>query len=128
MIVTVIAIGMVKMTVHEIVNVVTVRHGFMSAAGAVIMLCIVSAAVVTVGAISWILSIYFQTVFVDVTFVKRMKVPIMKVIHMIVVLDRRMTTILPVLVRMVRMSCMCGGHRFCSFQSREVPGYVVRNG
>lgn len=50
-VVAVIAMGMVQMTIDQIVHVIAVRHGFVAAAGAVDMIRVVRAARVPFGAL-----------------------------------------------------------------------------
>jgi hypothetical protein len=59
---------------------------------------------VTVGAVGWIPGADIQFVLVHMSLVKRVQVAIVKVIGVSIVQDRRMTTVLAMLMRMVIMS------------------------
>lgn len=89
-VVTVIAVWVVQVAIHQVIGVVAVGHGFVSAAGAVDMVRSVTAAVVLRGAGGGVGGVDFQRVLVDVPAVRMMQMPVMQVIGVALVLDGRM--------------------------------------
>jgi len=87
-IVAMIAVGMVKMAIDQVVHMVTVRHGRVSAAfgvlvmtGWVTLACVAWCAGGRVGGIDW------EHVLIDMVAVHMMHVPVVEVVGVIVVLD-----------------------------------------
>ena len=88
MIVAVVAVRMVKMSVHEIVDVVAMRHRFVSTSTAVNMIGIVSAATMCRGAASRIGVADLQRVFLDLPVrTDVMQVTVVQVVHVVAVLN-----------------------------------------
>ncbi len=95
------AIRVVKMAIHQIVDVVAVGNGLMAAVRTMLVRRIVSVALVPVGAIVWVCGVHFEFMLIDVTVVKRMQMAVMQVIGMVVVDDRGVAAVFAVLMRMV---------------------------
>jgi hypothetical protein len=64
-IVAVVAIRVVQMTVHQIVDVIAVGNRLMAAVGTMLVLGAMCSAVMTAGAVGRIGRVYFKLVFVD---------------------------------------------------------------
>ena len=95
-----------QMTVNQIVFMISVRNGLMSAGGAMPVLRVMGVARMVRSAASRIGSTDSQGVLIDVFVVDKMKVSIMKVILMVIVPDNGMATIGTVGVWVLVMSTM----------------------
>jgi hypothetical protein len=101
-----ITVRMMQASVHEIIDMVAMGHGFMSA-GRAVRVC----AVRLRGAPRRIGSIHRDRMLVDMVLVHVMEMAVMQIIHMAVVADRRMPAIWAMLVGMAGMvSLGAGGH------------------
>jgi hypothetical protein len=102
------AMRMVQPALDEIIRVVPVRHGFMTAAGTVL----VSGGVARFGRLAAIRvgGAHRQGVFVIVTFMRMMQVAVMEVINVPVVLDRRVAAAGPVLMLVMFVCVMFVRH------------------
>ncbi len=100
MIVAMIAVRVVEVTVHEVVDVIAVRNGRMPTARTVDMVRIVALAVV-LGATVRVCVRDFDDVLVVVVFMGAMQVPVVQVTDMVAVLDRDMPAVGAVLVVVV---------------------------
>jgi hypothetical protein len=98
-IVAVVAVGMVKVSIHQIVNVVAMRHGFVSAIRSMNVVFAVAAAVVSWSTDIGILGRHLQDMFVNVIPVHVVQMPVVEIIHVPVVLDPRVAAAGPMLVR-----------------------------
>ena len=95
-----IAVRVVEVTVHEVVNVIAVRNGRMPTARTVDVVRIVALAVVP-GATVGVFARDVDDVLVVVVFMGAVQVPVMQVTNMVPVLDRDMPALRTVLVVMV---------------------------
>lgn len=103
----------VEMTVHEVVDVVAVRDGFMAAAGAVDMVGGVCGAGVTGGAGGRILIGHIEGVLVVVAFVRVVEMAVVQVVHMVAMKDGGVAATGAVLMGMIGMNVM--SHNFFAF-------------
>jgi len=92
---------MVEMPVDEVVDMIPVRNGFVPAAGAMHMVCVVRPAGVVSGAPRRIGFIHVDLVLIDVVLVGVMKVAVVEVVDVIAVLHGRVATIGPMLMAML---------------------------
>ena len=90
-VVTVVAVRVMQVAIHQVVGVVAVGHGLVAAIRAVDMARLVSAAIVSRGALGGIGGVDRERVLVDVPDVRMMQMPVMQVIGVPIVLDRRMS-------------------------------------
>jgi hypothetical protein len=110
-IVAVVAMGMVEMAVDEIIDVVAVRDGRVSAAGAMHMAGLVSATVVPRGASIGVRRRHFDHMLFDLLAVRMMKMPVVQVVHMPLMLDGRVSAIRAVLMNVAIVSFVSGHNR-----------------
>lgn len=103
MIVAVIPVGMVQMTIHEVVDVIAVGHRLMTATGAMHMVRVVPGALMRGGATVGVGVRYLDHVLVDVILMRMMQVSIMQVIGMTIVFDGRMAAARAMFVIVVGM-------------------------
>jgi hypothetical protein len=106
--------------VDKVVCVIAVRHSIVSAVRTVLVLVIVAAAIVAVGAVSRILRVHFQPMLVNVPFVH-----VVQVIDVIVMLNRGMSAVFAVFMWVVRVGDVVVCHWWISFRIGEVPWDVV---
>jgi hypothetical protein len=97
-IVAVVAVRMVQVATHEVIDVVAVRHRFMAAVGPVTMCLLVSGAVMAGGAAGRIGTGDRQPVFLDVAAVLVVQMAVVQVIGVAVVVDGRVAAVRPVLM------------------------------
>ncbi|OJU27739.1 MAG: hypothetical protein BGN89_09950 [Alphaproteobacteria bacterium 64-6] len=103
MVVAVITVRMVQVAFDEVVNMITMRHGFVSAAGPMHMIrCVPGAAMVRRAPVG-ILVRDFDHVLIDVVAVHVMKMPVVQVVHVIAVVDGGVTALGAVHMRMMGM-------------------------
>lgn len=103
MVVAVITVRMMKVTIHQVVRVVTVRHRFVPAAGPVPVTSVVTAAVVFRRALFRVLRSHSQRVLIHVITVHVVQVPVVQVIRVALVLYGGVAAARPMLVRMLGM-------------------------
>ena len=127
MIITVIAMRMMEVTTHEVVRVPTVRDRLMPTAGSVLVVLLVLAARVSGGALVGIRGRDCDLVLVHMVAMLIMQMPIVQVIRVPVVLDRRVTTAGLVFVTVPRMALTCGAHLPLSFVLGFVKGPLPRS-
>ena len=101
MVVAVVAVRVVQMTINEVVRVVAMRYGFVSAAGAVYMSRFVAVAVMIWGADVRVGGADGDAVFIDVVAVRVVQVAVVQVVNVAVVLDGGVAAARAVLVRVV---------------------------
>lgn len=101
MVVAVVAVRVVQMTIHEVVGVVAMRYGFVSAAGTVYMTRFVAVAVMIQGADVRVGGADGDAVFIDVIAMRMVQVAIVQVIDVAFVFDGGVTAIRAVLVFVV---------------------------
>jgi hypothetical protein len=99
-----IAVGMVQMTVNQIVHVIAVRHSFMATTRAVDMYRVVRAARMALGALIGIRRSDFDYVIVVMIAVRMQQMTIAQVIGMPVVIYRGVSAIGSVVVFMIVVS------------------------
>jgi hypothetical protein len=87
MIVTVTAVGMVQMTGDEIVDMVAMWDGFVTAAGSMNVSGIMSGAAMVRRATIRVLVAHFNRMFVHMIGVRMVKMAVVEIIHMITVPD-----------------------------------------
>lgn len=90
MIIAVAVVRVMQMAVHDVIDVVAVRHGFMAAAVAVQMARFVARALMRRAAFR-ILGAHFEAMLIVVAFVRMMQMPVVQVIDVAVVLNRGVT-------------------------------------
>ena len=98
MIVAMGAMGMVQMTVHEVINVISMGDCFMTTGWPVNMRVLMSGAVVAWCAFLRIHRVHLNAVVVHVTIVRVMQVAIVQVVRVAIMFQGRMATIGAVLV------------------------------
>ena len=101
MVVAVVAVRVVQVAIDEVVNVVAMRHRFMTAAGAVNVPGFVAAAVVVGRAGVRVGGADGDAVFIDVVAVRVVQVAVVQVVNVAVVLDGGVAAARAVLVRVV---------------------------
>jgi len=97
-VVAVVAVRVVQMTINEVVRVVAMRYGFVSAAGAVYMSRFVAVAVMIWGADVRVGGADGDGVFIDVVAVRMVQVSVVQVINVAFVLDGGVAAACAVLV------------------------------
>lgn len=106
-----IAMRVMQVPIHQIIHVVTVRHGLMAAAGAVNMARLVSGALVLRRTCVGVLLRNLDHVLIDMIAVRMMQMAIVQIVDMVAVANRRVTAFRPMLVRVVGMMGMrTSGH------------------
>ena len=101
MVVAVVAVRVVQVAITEVVSVVAMRYGFVSAAGAVYMSRFVAVAVMIWGADVRVGGADGDAVFIDVVAVRVVQVAVVQVINVAFVFDGGVTAIRAVLVFVV---------------------------
>ena len=117
--VAVIAVGMVEMTLHHIVDVIAVRNCLMAAIRSMPVLCIVAVACMAVGAVGGVCSIDLKLMLINMTFMQGMQMPVMEIIGMAIVNDRGMSAIFSMLMAMVLVHLVLLRHLCISFEERH---------
>jgi hypothetical protein len=100
-VVAVMTVGVMKMPLNEVVDVVSVRNGFVPAARSVPVLHGVAAALMARGAVARIRGPDLDDAFVEVIVVLPVQMPIVQVVYVPVVFHRRVTAFLAVFVIMM---------------------------
>ena len=98
MVVAVVLVGMVQPAVHQVIHVIAVRDGLVAAARAV---GVTRLAVGRIGVAVRMLGIDRDHVLVDMILVRMVQMPVMQVVDVIVVANRRMAAALRVNVRVL---------------------------
>jgi hypothetical protein len=101
MVVAVRAVGMVEMPVHQVVDMVAVRHRVMAAAWSVPVLTVMAAAFMIGRAPVGVAPSDLDRVFVDMTLMGMMEVPVVQVVDVIAMPDGDMPAIGPVGMGMI---------------------------
>lgn len=101
-IVAMIAMGMVQVPVDQVVDVVAVRHGLVTAARAVDMAGFMATALMRHAA-AGVRGVDVKTMLFDYAVLLMVQVPIVKVIDMAAVLDRGVATLRSMLVRVIHV-------------------------
>jgi hypothetical protein len=102
-VVAVVSVRMVQVVIHQVIRVVAMRNRFVAAAGAMPVSVFMRPAVVVGRTIGGVGGAHRQDVLIHVVSVHVMQVTVVKVIGVAVMLNRGMTTALPVLVVVVRV-------------------------
>jgi hypothetical protein len=123
-IVAVVAVGMVQMPVHQVIDVVAVRHRFVAAVRAMLVGLVVLAAGVLGCARGRVGAADRQLVLLDAPLAHVVQVAVVQVVNMVAVLYGRVTAIESVLVRVSLV--MMGSHdpfslEFAGTRQRVVP-------
>ena len=113
-VIAMVAVLMMQTTVYQVIHMVAVWHGFVSAACAV---AVFAASVHGVAAV-WVGIVYFQAVFIIMLGVGVVQMPIVQVIHMVAMLDGGVSAVCAVGVGVVCV-CLTIGH-FCMLLYRVV--------
>lgn len=110
-VITVIAVRMMKVTVDQIVDVIAMRYRFMSTARPVDMARIMSATVMVRCTSVWVLCADLKPVLVYMIGMWMMQVPVMQVIDVIAMFDGRVPAVRAVLMVVVgMMGFVAGAH------------------
>jgi hypothetical protein len=105
------AVRVMQVAVDQIVDMIAVRHGFVTAARPVLVAPRVSAAIMIRRAFVGIAAAYVDRMFVEVVVMRVMEVTVMEIVDMVAVPDRGVAAARPVLVRMVMMDLVLAvGH------------------
>lgn len=119
-IVAVIAVGMMEPAVHEVIGVVSVRDGFMAAAGAVDMRGVVRAgrrlATIRIG------GVHGQRVLVVMPFMRVMQMTVVQIVDVSVVLDGGVAAAGAVLMMVILVGVMMLGHDFSFWLTVQLMG------
>ncbi|HTF72479.1 MAG TPA: hypothetical protein VK638_58400, partial [Edaphobacter sp.] len=115
-VVAVVAIGVMQVPGYQIVDVVTVGNGHVSAICPMLMGGIMAFALMTVCAVRRVGGIHRKRVLIHMTFVQRVEVSVVEIVSVIVVLDRCMPAILAVLMGMVFVNFVLSSHGYFSFE------------
>jgi len=123
-------VRMVQMAFHEVIHVVAMRHGFVSAVRPVLVAGFVRGAGVAAGAGRRILGRHVNHVLVIMPVVRMMQVAVVEIIHVVAVLHGVVPAAGRVLVRVIAMGL--ASHvltfSFCGFDGRDRPFARVRQG
>jgi hypothetical protein len=106
MVVTVVAVRMMQVAIHQVVRVIAVWHGFVAALGSMPVAIIVTAAAVVRRALRRIVPAYLETVLVHMTIVHVVQMPIVEVVRVAVVEYGGMTAVRAVLMRVTFVCVM----------------------
>jgi hypothetical protein len=136
MVVAVVLVGVVQVARDEVVHVVAVRHGFVTATRRMFVVWLVPAAAVLRGAAVRVVGVDGDGVLVDVALVRMVQVAVVQVVHVAVVQDRHVPAAGAVLVRMVGVggvfahgTTMSSAGRFTKeVRARAIPDELGRVG
>jgi hypothetical protein len=99
-------VGMVQLAVHQIIDVIPVRHRLMSTARPVrVPLRVASGA--SRATVRMVL-VNLDDVLVHVIFMRMMQMPVVKIVQMAMMLDRLMAAARPMLMGMIAVNCVVG--------------------
>lgn len=96
-----IAIWVVEVAIHQVVNVIAVGNCLMTAIRPVLVLGTMRSAVMAVGTVCGILCVDVEPMLVNMSVMQRVQVPIVKVVCVVIVNDRSMAAIFAMLMTMV---------------------------
>ena len=99
------SVWVVQVPLHQVVHVVSMRHGFMPAVGPMDVIGLVRSAVMVRSASILVCFAFLQFVLVNVVSVNVMQMAVVEVIGMAIVLDARMAAIGAVTMDMPFMDC-----------------------
>jgi len=101
MVVAMIAMGMMQVTIDEIVNMVSMRYGFVSTAGSVHMIRTMGAAIVVWRALVRIGRAYRNHMFINMIAMQVMKMAVMKIVNMAIMHHGNVTTVWSMLMGVI---------------------------
>lgn len=107
-----IAVGMMEPALDEVIRMIAVRYGFVSATRSVGMLALGRGGLAAIG----IGGVHRQHVLVVMTLVRVVQVAVVQVINVPVVLDRRVAAAGPVLMVVAGVGVMMFGHGLLPFR------------
>jgi len=107
MIITMPVVKMMQMPGYQIVHVIPVWHRLVATAFAVYMPDIMAAAIVAAGTVCRILVRHCQYVLVKMPFMSMMQVPVMQVVNVVFMPNRRMSATRPMNVIVIFVYVMC---------------------
>jgi hypothetical protein len=124
-VIAVIAMRMMQMPVHKIVHMITVRNRFMATVRSVDMARLMAPTLVFRRTGIGIRRRYLDHMLIHMITVDMVKMAVMDIVHMTVVLNRRMSATRAVLVRVVfvNRAVACRTHRLVPFK----PQWLVLN-
>jgi hypothetical protein len=103
MVVTMVPVREVQVVIHEIANVIAMRHGFVSASGSVHMSCLVTGTGVTRRAPCGIYRAHLDHMLIDVVVVHMMQMTVVELVDVIAVTHGRVAASRSVDVRVIGM-------------------------
>ena len=103
MMVAMTVVGMVQVTLDDVVDVITVRHGLVPAIRSVRVIAPVTRAVVVGRAVGRIVTRHLEGVLVDVTVVRVMQMTVVQVVDVTIMRDRRVPAVGAMGVRVIRV-------------------------
>ena len=106
MIVAVVTMGVMQMTIDQIVRMVAVRDSLVAAARPMAVRSVVSAATMIGRTTVWIRSAYRKHVLVHMILVRMMQMAIMQIVDVVIVTNSDVTAAVPVLMRVIRVNRM----------------------
>jgi hypothetical protein len=106
-VVAVVPVRVVQVPIDQVVGVVAVRDGLVTASGSVPVVGTVAPAIVVGGAVRRVGRIDGELVLVDVLFVRMVQVPVVEVVGVALVPHRRVPAARPVLVRVRLVGYVC---------------------
>jgi hypothetical protein len=121
-IVAVIAVRMVQMAVHEVVDVVAVRHRFVAAAGAMDVTLRMAAAVVLGRTVGRVLLGHIDGVLLHLASFRVVQVAVVQIIDVVAVLDRGVAAAFAVVVIVIVMMLT---HRLAPCFAMERPYLII---
>ena len=117
MVIAMTAVWMMQVTIYQIIYMITMWYGGVSAVRSMHMIRIMAGTLVVGCATIRVLRTHLQTVFIDMVIMDMMQMPVMNVIHMSIMFDRNMTAILAMLVGMVCMLLTAVCHKTAPFKT-----------
>jgi uncharacterized protein (DUF2062 family) len=121
MVIAMIAVRMVQPSVYQVIDVISMRYGFVPTTRAVLM-----RALRLRGTVHGVSRAYGQGVFVYMIAMRMVEVPVMQIIDMPLMTNRRVPAFWTMLVSMIRMVLLgTGVHRVSSFCSAACGGRMA---
>lgn len=93
-----ISIGVMEMAIDEVGHVIPMGNGLMTAVRAMLMIGGVSVALVAVRTISRVFGTHFERVLIDLASMRRVEVPVVEVVGMVIMLDGSVAAVLAMLM------------------------------
>lgn len=103
-VIAVVAVWMVQMAVHQIVNVIAMRDGGVAAIGAVLVALVVAAASVVGSASGGIGGVYIQAMLFHVVALLMVQMAVVQIIHVALVLDSGVAAARPMNVLVISVT------------------------